>query len=241
MLFKRRGILPLLGILTSASTLSFSIVAQAQLPNIGDSPGTPPNNGVDGGDLSPTEACSEENPLAALIPNDNPVYPGQPLFTTSANPVLFFYVPYENEEVRYGEFTIHEYEAPHDRERLYGGRFELPQTPGIVSLSIPEALKTDQNYRWRFKLHCTGNQTLVSSGYVRRLDSTPESESSIREGELDVWYDVMAALANSLSSSENSDDRENWDKLITYIESDELDIDVLTPDLLVGPVRPTGN
>lgn len=264
MLFRYKRIIFLLGILTSVSLFSFLTVAQAQAPdlngsggtelpdggadggasarpNLGSSGGTPINNGVDGGDLSPSEACSADNPLAALIPNTNPVYPDFPLFTTSANPTLLFYVPYDNEEIRYGEFTIHEYEAPHDRTKLYGGRFELPQTPGIVSLSIPKALIPYKNYRWRFKLHCSGNQTLVSTGYIRRIDSTPEFEDGIREGKPDIWYDAISTLAAKLRSSQSADDQARWNDLIDEIDSDELDTDVLAPDIIVGPVRFTGN
>lgn len=241
MSFKYKRFLAYLGVFTSVISLNVLTIAHAQAPNLGSSGGTPINNGVDGGDLSPSEACSADNPLAALVPNTNPVYPDYPLFTISANPKLLFYVPYDNHEIRYGEFTIHEYEAPHDRTRLYKAQFQLPQTPGIVSLSIPKALTPYQNYRWRFKLNCNGNQTLVSTGYIRRIDSTSEFEDSMSDGEPNIWYDAISTLANRLRSSQSSEDRARWNDLIDYIDSDELDTDVLAPDTIVGPVRVTGN
>ncbi|MEM9117463.1 MAG: DUF928 domain-containing protein [Cyanobacteria bacterium P01_F01_bin.56] len=221
--------------------MSSSPYVRAEAPNLGSSSGTPPNDLTGGGDLSPSESCNSDAPLAALVPATNPVYSGYPLFTISSHPTWLFYIPYSQNDIRYGEFTIHEYEAPHDRDRLYKGEFELPQVPGIVSFSIPNearfSLEPYQDYRWRFKIHCEGGRTRIATGYIRRIDPTSDFEVSVEQSEPDIWYDSVAELASRLRANQTLEDIEGWNDLMDLIESDEIDSSEFMPEELVAPIN----
>ncbi len=201
-------------------------------------PRTPPDNQTEpGGGLDPSNpACkSTSKPLTALIPVKNPV------LTTSKHPTFLFYVPYGSDDVRVGEFSLLVW--PEEKTRLYKTRFTLPQTPGIVSITLPSApeytLKEGQYYHWYFKLYCQTNTSSQPSvdvnGWVQRVALTPERERQIKAAAPDVWYDALANLAESLRASpQDARLRNDWVNLLKSIGSEDL-----AQEPLVGPVIPS--
>jgi hypothetical protein len=160
--------------------------------------------------------------------------------TTREHPTFLFYVPYASDEVRVGEFSL--LVGPEEKTRLYKTRFTLPQTPGIVSITLPSApeytLEEGQYYHWYVKLYCQTNTTSQPSvdvnGWVQRVALTPERERQINAATPDVWYDASANLAESLRASpQDAKLRNDWLNLLKSIGSEDLD-----QEPLVGPVIP---
>ncbi len=179
-----------------------------------------PGGGLD----APNSSCkSTSKPLTALIPVKNPV------LTTRQHPTFLFYVPYASNEVRFGEFSL--LVGLEEKTRLYKTRFTLPQTPGIVSITLPSkpkyALEEGKFYHWYFELYCqtnTSSQPDVDvNGWVQRVALTPERERQINASTPDVWYDALANLAESLRASpQDAKLRNEWLNLLKSIGSEDL-------------------
>jgi len=201
-------------------------------------PTPPPDNQTKpGGGLNPSNpSCkTTTKPLTALIPVKNPV------LTTREHPTFLFYVPYASDEVRFGEFSL--LVGPEEKRKLYKTRFTLPQTPGIVSITLPSApeyaLEEGQYYHWYFKLYCQSNTSsqpdVDVNGWVQRVALTPERERQIKAATPDVWYDASANLAESLRASpQDARLRNDWANLLKSIGSEDL-----AQEPLVGPVTPS--
>lgn len=198
-------------------------------------PPTPPLNTTrSGGSLSISNACAQTNePVTAIVPVKNPV------LTTSEYPTFLFYVPYSSNDVRFGEFSILTW--PNEMTRLYHTRFTLPETPGIVSISVPAlpkyALAENLSYHWYFKLHCkdsTASSTDIKvDGWVQRVKMNAARERAISAYSPEIWYDALAQLDSRLRTSpQNSELRNYWRNLLNSIYSGDL-----TKKPLVGPVQ----
>jgi hypothetical protein len=182
-----------------------------------------------------TPSCkSTTRSLTALIPIKNPA------LTTREHPTFLFYVPDASDEIRVGEFSL--LVGPQEKTRLYKTRFTLPQTPGIVSITLPSApeyaLEEGQYYRWYFKLYCQSNTSsqpdVDVNGWVQRVALTPERERQIKAAAPDVWYDASANLAESLRAlPQDVRLRNDWLNLLKSIGLEDL-----AQEPLVGPVIP---
>jgi Domain of Unknown Function (DUF928) len=195
-------------------------------------PSTPPPNSTrSGGSLGASSSCtnpvqtSTQTPtqvLTALVPIDNPV------LTTSEYPTFLFYVPYSSKQVKFGEFSILVGSA--ETTRLYRSRFTLPETPGIVSISLPPASEAaigkDIYYHWYFKLYCQENTSvradLEVNGWIKRIDlpSFPE----INEQTMPIaWYDAVSNLADRLRAAPQDTTLKNrWRALLATIHAEAL-------------------
>ena len=72
--------------------------------------------------------------------------------TISDRPTFWVYVPYTQQEAPSGEFSLQDGEND-----VYRTRFQLPATPGIVSISLPatqKPLEVGKTYRWYFEMNC---------------------------------------------------------------------------------------
>lgn len=187
-------------------------------------PSTPPLNDTrPGGGLAPDEiSCGElENGLQALIPVENPV------LTTTPYPTFLFYVPAGAEAVPHGEFSVLLW--PGEEVRHYRTRFTLPESPGVVSITIPElpahALAEDQIYRWYFHLYC-GEDTnaqpdFTLRGAVQRVALTPERSQQIQAASPAIWYDAIAHVASRLQASpQDSQLQTTWRELMQSIDAE---------------------
>ena len=209
---------------TSLAQLTTQTPVSQQPPEPPSTP-LPPNRTTPGGGLNPLESsCHAFNEdLRALIPVDNPV------LTTAAHPTFLFFNPFEADQVEYGEFSLLLW--PGEQERHYSVRFTLPESPGIVSVTIPSlpdnALAEGQLYRWYFQLHCSDNTSLQPDltviGSVQRVALTPERIQQIQSISPEVWYDTLARVAEQLQSSpQDSQLQESWSTLLQSINASEL-------------------
>lgn len=157
----------------------------------------PPNKTRPGGGLSPhSQSCEPTaDRLRALVPADNPV------LTTSAHPTFLFYVPHGADEIRFGLFSVLLW--PGETQRLVKIPFVLPQTPGIVSVNLPEvpaaALQEGQYYHWYFQLYCADNDGLQPdlevNGWVLRVADPGTDSRPANPATAEIWYDKLSALA----------------------------------------------
>lgn len=227
------GLSSLLSYPTLAQIQTSTLLSQAPPPP----PRTPPPNQTKPGgglDASNPSCKSTSKPLTALIPAKNPV------LTTSEHPTFLFYVPYGSNEVRFGEFSI--LVGLDEKTRLYKMRFTLPQTPGIISVTLPSApeyaLEEGQYYHWYFKLYCQTNASsqpdVDVNGWVQRVALTPERERQIKAATPDIWYNALANIAESLRASpQDATLKNNWVNLLKSINSEDL-----AQEPLVGSVIP---
>ena len=167
--------------------------------------------------------------------------------TLSQQPTFWFYTPYTSEDVRLGQFSLF---SADDSQRLYRTSFQLPKTPGLVSISWPDSvefsLQQDLDYHWYLTLFCTPNQTsrpdFTLNGWVRRLASTPERRqqiSQVSDAEPPIWYDTVDFIAAQLltpSPATTSSLRQDWTKLLNSVGLAEL-----SPKPVLGPVLPIDN
>ncbi len=214
----------------SFPSVAQTVVQRSSPPLPPPPPSTPPPNSTrSGGSLGASSTCvnsaqtdvqTDSQTLIALVPIENPV------LTTSAHPTFLFYVPYGSKQVKFGEFSVLTGSA--ETTRLYRTRFTLPETPGIVSISLPsnsEAIAKDVFYHWYFKLYCQENTSsradLEVNGWVKRVE--PIAAQSDQTAMPVVWYDTIADLADRLRTSpQDSALKNRWRALLTLIRAEDL-------------------
>lgn len=201
-------------------------------------PPPPENQREPGGGLgakSYKPSCSNPNKsLTALVPIENWV------LTTSEHPTFWFYVPDSQQAVNYGRFSLL---ARDGKQKIYQTRFELPQEPGIVSISLPASLETALEegtiYYWDFSVNCKHNTSLEPDllvyGWARRVTSTPETERQIREGKPDIWYDALTRLAYlRLASPQEQELTKQWYSLLKSVDLQNLAQKPLVGSVLIS-------
>ncbi|MDV2997283.1 MAG: hypothetical protein N4J56_006988 [Chroococcidiopsis sp. SAG 2025] len=175
-----------------------------------------PGRRTGGGSRSP---CSPiDPPLTALIPETNW---GN---TVAERPSFWFYVPYSPQQAQSGEFVLQTERG----EDVYRVPITLPQTPGVVSLSIPSTekpLEIDRWYRWYFKLYCTQQVSapIFVEGWVRRVALTPTLKNQLLSAKArdynvyaanGIWYDAIAYLAQLRLNSASAQLDYEWADLL---------------------------
>lgn len=184
----------------------------------------PPNKVQPGGGLDSTRpTCGSENgSLTALIPVASPV------LTVDSHPTFLVYIPDAAAAIDYGEFSLL---SADEKTRIYQTRLSLEQTPGIVSISLPEsaayALETNRLYHWYFKLHCQQSADspvyLDVNGWIQKVDATPARKMQIENAAPTIWYDAIAEVANELKlAPEDSALKQQWFDLLQSVNLENL-------------------
>ena len=175
--------------------------------------------------------------------------------TVSEHPTFWVYVPYGSDKVSYGEFSLQSGE--HD---VYRTTFQLPATPGIVSVTVPpttKGLETGKTYRWYFEISCTPVAEFEESvtqfapasltGLVRRIPQSPELEAELNQAENplervaayakhDIWYDMMTEFAQlRLEYPQNSTLESIW---LDLLGDNRIGLKAIEQEPLVGSVIP---
>lgn len=178
--------------------------------------------------------------LIALVPTSENT--GLPYLekTTAAHPTWHFYVPYKPQLGRQLEFVL----LDANENILYKETFPLNNTPGIISVSLPEkfsGLEINQAYRWVFSVVCNLNNRsgdATVNGWLERVSSellTPNLEMvGVQERYLVyveslLWFDTVNELANLRESDpKNPEVEEAWSLLLNSL--DLLDLpDTISP------------
>jgi hypothetical protein len=148
-------------------------------------------------------------PLTSLVGSNNLE------LTVSERPTFWVYVPYTQQEAPSGEFSLQDGEND-----VYRTRFQLPATPGIVSISLPanqKPLEVGKTYRWYFEMNCprteAGDQVTAASvtGLVRRVSPSAALNNALNSAknplqriaayaQHSIWYDTLTELARLRSN-----------------------------------------
>ncbi|MGD1857779.1 MAG: DUF928 domain-containing protein [Leptolyngbyaceae cyanobacterium] len=165
-------------------------------------------------------------PLTALIPESGIGLTGE------AHPTLLVYVP--PTAATEAHLTLRN----NDRSGLYQSRIQLPQTGGILQITLPPEspeLAVDQTYHWSLAILCQPTQTDLptATGQIRRveLSETVEGSSLLSQaelyGRLGVWHDMLATLAALRQSQpDNTTLATNWAEVL---QAENLDAIANTP------------
>lgn len=198
-------------------------------------PSTPPPAGerTPGGGLGEDPVCpATPYELTAITPDT--VY-GK---TLSERPTLWFYMPYTSADVEQGEFTIL---TADDTERVYRATFTLPDQPGLVSVTLPEAaminLEEGQRYHWYLKVFCASDATVKTNininGWIDRLATTPERQQQVTESSPEIWYDTVHRLAKYLQTTPCETMGQLWNELLDSVELEQfIEAPILGPLVL---------
>jgi hypothetical protein len=196
-------------------------------------PSPPPDvdksdNRSDGGsrgcqDVANQSTGSEQQPLTALVP----VYENKDStsvfgLTVSANPTLWFYVPYQSKFP--GKFFLYDGE----NKPLHEASFTLSGKPGVVQISLPSSvsLQIDRQYQWYFKIYCQRGQPPISvTGKIQRVNfSNPALRSQLEKATVSnrisilaangIWYDALTAAGELRQTTPNDG---HWPSLLRQI------------------------
>ncbi|MCV3215152.1 DUF928 domain-containing protein [Plectonema radiosum NIES-515] len=178
-------------------------------------------------------------PVTALIPTQNTG------LTVEEHPTFWFFVPYHFSNTSGGEFALQD-EANND---VYRTSFKLPETAGIVSLSVPSTvtLELNKSYQWYFKIYCSrqnfSNPVFVR-GWVQRealkpdLERLLQADSNARSriaiyAQNGIWYSALTELAKLyFAEPKNTVFSNDWANLLR-----DVDLENLAQQPIVGEVK----
>ncbi|BAY89916.1 MULTISPECIES: DUF928 domain-containing protein [unclassified Tolypothrix] len=130
--------------------------------------------------------------------------------TLEASPTLWFYVPYQPQDIKVGELEIWDETDPDPRnyQQTYQGTFKVTDTPGAIALTLPSTVKLEpgKNYHWYLTLNMNCDreaQAVNVNGWIQRVklsNSLPPQQSTERNrvifyAENGIWYDAITLLA----------------------------------------------
>lgn len=161
--------------------------------------------------------------------------------TTSAQPTFWFYVPYvakpETLPNRVAQFVLlDESDRPIWNELM---TIELREQPRLVEYQLPQALDTEQLYKWHFSVICDSDKLSRNPtvrGWVQRIDPDPELQRALDEASPfekylvyanhGIWFETINSLVDIRRQFPfvNRDDSAN---LLAYFEipaANQLDL-----------------
>lgn len=154
--------------------------------------------------------------------------------TTATHPTFLFYVPYRAQDVHSAKFVL----RTTDDQLVYQTRVTLPQSPGVISLSLPQsvtALAEGKPYHWYFNIYCAERKppTAVVHGWVQRktvtltlqqqlAQATPQGRSELYFAN-GIWYDAVTTLAD-LHHRNPNDIRlaQQWAEVLEFVGLDAI-------------------
>lgn len=149
-------------------------------------------------------------PLTPVLPATSDrrfYYPG---LTISEHPTLFIFVPQTSATT--AQFSLSD---ENGNQELYEATFPLTNTPGIISIQIPEfpekSLEVGHRYSWGFSLVCpsdssisdsSGNPTIfgiierteISANLVSAIDSDDSLNNALLYAQMGLWHDTLMTL-----------------------------------------------
>lgn len=175
-------------------------------------------------DVIKDDCPSTEYPLIALMPSVNWSR------TYTSNPTFWIYVPYTATQAPRGEFIFRDRRNPDPNRLDIEIEFTLPETPGFVSVTLPETaptLDTNTEYYWAFNLYCGADATtpLIVDGWVQRFEPGEDLSQQLEVGDNwsdyrlyrdnFIWLDAIDALMQERLAQPNNPDLETeWLNLL---------------------------
>lgn len=174
--------------------------------------------------------------------------------TMSKYPTFWVYVPYTPQEAPNGEFSLQD----GDKE-VYRTRFQLPATPGIVSISLPanvSPLTVGKKYRWYVDISCPRSKVADESltpasvtGLVQLVtpNSALQNQLKVAKNPLEkiaiyaqngIWFETVTELAQlRLQEPENSNFKKLWVDLFT---SKNVGLSRIANEPIIGAIKNNG-
>lgn len=202
--------------------------------------GTPPTDNGTGsrGDCK----YKDIPPLTRLVGSNNLA------LTVNEYPTFWVYVPYTPREAPSGEFSLQD--GDND---VYRTRFQLPATPGIVSISLASTtkpLQVGKTYRWYFEIKCPqleSSDELPASvtGVVRRVTRSSDLESELNAAKLPLervatyarhhlWYETLTELAQlRLNKPQNPTFENAW---VELLRDKNIGLEKIAQEPIIGSV-----
>ena len=167
--------------------------------------------------------------LMPLTPSDNFSA------TVSGSPTFFWYVPRTTAQT--AEFAL----LDSNDQTLYKTIIKLPNTPGIVSFSLPtnvtsSVLTVGEDFYWQLSLLCNPSQPSVNpfvEGVVQRMKLSAALASQLKKASVrdrpalyataGIWQDAIATLAQQRCATPK-DPRlvENWSRLLQSVQLEDF-------------------
>lgn len=147
--------------------------------------------------------------------------------TSVERPTLWFHVPFQSPHT--ATFVLNDQTG----NLVYESEVELPESPGIVSLSLPAtapALAAGEPYQWFFKVYCQSPPPLAFvEGWLQREELSPAMAAQLapitpRErvefyGANGFWQD---ALTTAATLHQNGDITSGWVELLQAVGLEDL-------------------
>lgn len=177
-------------------------------------------------------SCFQTNPKP-LDQNLIPLLPVDPSssklqFTLAAHPSLAVYIPQTSAKTV--EFVL----VQKDGEVVYQTIQQLPQTPAIVQVTLPQAapaLRVGEDYEGYITLICKGTESQPDDPFaelsIRRIEPDAVLANQLKQatgldrvrlyGESGIWYDMVSTLM-TLRQDEprNTNATELWNALLQF-------------------------
>lgn len=168
-------------------------------------------------------------PTTALIPEKKIG------LTVDENPSFWFFVPYESKDIPIGKFVLQN-EAD---EEIYQTNFTLPNTPGVVSVTLPSTvpLELNKDYQWYFKLYCSRQRLqnpIFARGWMQKIAIQPSLKDLLKStnkprqrvaiyAENGIWYSALSELAKlRLNEAKNPILIKDWKNLLGSVDLADL-------------------
>lgn len=176
---------------------------------------------------SRSESCVAPNQTATALIPENTIG-----LTVAASPTLLFNVPQTS--AKSAEFGVREKDAQGRYKTIYKTTVSLPETAGIVSVSLPangsaaSQLQVDKTYHWFFRIVCSAESddlNVLLDGSIQRVAESPALTDALKSAspqdrpaiyaEEGVWFDAVANLAQLRQQNPNDSTlAEDWAALL---------------------------
>jgi hypothetical protein len=179
----------------------------AQLPPPPNNPDETTGGGTRDGGRCPQDAITSEPPLTALSPFTKPG------LTVAERPTFLVYVPQTAAQT--AEFSLFD----QNNKGIYQTTFDLTNTPGIVSFSLPPnapPLEIGKDYTWSFAMICNPKNRLqdqfvrgrirrteLDSALINQIEKAAPNERVSLYRTADVWYEALFILSELQRSQPN--------------------------------------
>ena len=136
------------------------------------------------------------------------------------------YSAYATHQAAAGEFVLQDKQE----NDIYRQAFNLPQTPGMVSLKLPPTappLAVDRSYRWYFKLYCGDSASATANfveGWITKIPLASDLATQLKQGKNPaykeyinnlIWFDALDSLAQLRLKKDNSQLVREWNELLS--------------------------
>lgn len=181
-----------------------------------------------GGTRSSSCVSNEGKKLTALMPNRDNVAK-----TTEDTPTFYWYVPETESDT--AQFVL----IDEDGDEVYFNSFNLPKTPSIVTLTLPDEtnLKVGKEYLWYFSVVCDErdrsrdvwiqgrlDRTQLSNAVKSRMGQLTPLEQAKVYAEYRIWHETLALIEQL-----REEQPEQWQNLLSSVDLEFLSDETVQP------------